>query len=585
MERTSYETGHHRKGATDSAVHVTSAVGTPERRHRLHRLRLRRRFLPVLVAITLLSSLGIASVAFLATRADAISQAQARAAQDVRVERQLLASEGAGLAMYDGHLAVGTDNAVTSLNGDTSLVDRTSSLVNAHATIYEIEGPSLVAIATNVPKTNGSGHSISGSRALGDNLTGPAFDALLGRCGPTDSQGCHADYTGIVTLHGASYVASFTPLYDLTGAFVGAAGVAIPLDTVLAPSVQLSVLLLLVGLLLALAGTVAGFWAFGSISGKMFNSLDSRLSAVADAASALESLAQSQIERAQRQSRVAVQISEQARALDGLSSDLAEKHAALRESAGEIWAEMSQPGAMPEPSVALHWAQQAAVASGSVGEGVADARDRCRQLVTLMNHILADSTIAGQSGAEIEHHTHDLRASVEQVEVTLGERLVRWQSGVSPLIRRVKGGPRSFRNAITSRSLAKKGASPATSSGSHRHQGAMHRSSGAHHPSASGRRQGISANTGAMPAISASRWGEADTGQTGIHRASGPSNPGGSNAWNSPTSASSSSHPGARSAQDAGPMNLPGLPPELPSWRRQDRHEVSDSQWGRDDAR
>src|SRR5262249_17976280 len=89
-----------------------TAMGTGfARRPRFHRLGLRKQFLPLLIAITLLSSLGISALAFLATRSDAMTEAQARAAQDVQVERQLLADQGPGVSLTDGHLVVGADNA------------------------------------------------------------------------------------------------------------------------------------------------------------------------------------------------------------------------------------------------------------------------------------------------------------------------------------------------------------------------------------------------------------------------------------------------------------------------------------------
>jgi hypothetical protein len=103
---------------------------------------------------------------------------------------------------------------------------------------------------------------------------------------------------------------------------------------------------------------------------------------------------------------------------------------------------MSQPGLAPNPQVAMRLAQQAAVAAGKVGTSATEARDRCRQLVTLMNNILAESSVAGESGAEIERHARALRASVGQVEKALGKRLVQRQVGLSlPLLRR--GGARS----------------------------------------------------------------------------------------------------------------------------------------------
>ena len=55
----------------NDATAQESSVG---RRLRLHRVGLRRQFLPLLIALTLLSSLGIAALALVATRAAAVSE-------------------------------------------------------------------------------------------------------------------------------------------------------------------------------------------------------------------------------------------------------------------------------------------------------------------------------------------------------------------------------------------------------------------------------------------------------------------------------------------------------------------------------
>jgi len=544
----------------NDATTQESSVG---RRLRLYRVGLRRQFLPLLIALTLLSSLGIAALAFAGTRVTAVSDAQARAAQDVRVERQLLADQGAGVSLADGHLVVGTDSAVMTLNGDFTIVERTQSLVNADATIYELEGPSLVAISTTLPKADRNGHVVPGSRALGDNLSGSAYDELLGNCGPTDNGQCHGAYSGVVTLHGRSYVASFAPLEDLTGTFVGALSVAIPLDSVLVPSVQLSVLLVLVGLLVALAGTIGVSWLFGSVSGRMFASLNTSLQAVAEAAYQLEGLSRGESERANRQTRVAMQVSEQARALDDVAAALAQGHAALHESAGEIWAETSQPGLAPDPAAAVRWARQAAIASGRIGTSVTDARDRCRQLVRLMNHMLAETSVAEQSGGEIERHARELRDAIEQLETNLGQRLVRRQPG------------HQLRSWLTSHSRARKRG--ANTPGAHQTSTPDGTRSGA--PPAAGVRL--------TPPDAQRTTGEFRTlrDATGNLPAVHPPHPEGRPHW-------SGAHPNPNTSQTRNPRfsaaseALPGLPPELPSWKARGQHDdtAMDAPWLNDDT-
>ena len=376
-----------------------------------------------MLAITLLSTLGLASVAYFGTRALIIADAQTHLAQGAKVERQLLADQGAGISVNDNRLVVGVDNNLITLNDDTTLVDRAKSVIGANATIYQLEGPDLVAIATTLPVVAG-GHTVAGARALGDKLGGSPFQALVGSCGAADNANCHHAYQGVVTLHGVSYVSAFDPLFDMNGNFVGALATATPYSTVIAPCVALAVILLLIGLLMALIGVASGLWAYGSSAGKMLESLDTRLSYVANSAADLEYLAHGQAERAERQRRIALQVGEEARRLDTLSSALAQRQSELRDAAGSIWAEMSQPGVQLEASTAARLAKQAAVTAGQMGTEAGDARLHCRQIVTLMNHVIAESEATGATGDDMKEHARELRGAVEQVEVTVGERLL-----------------------------------------------------------------------------------------------------------------------------------------------------------------
>ncbi|MGZ6389005.1 MAG: Cache 3/Cache 2 fusion domain-containing protein, partial [Ktedonobacterales bacterium] len=418
-------------------------------RRRFRRLRLRKRIVPLLAALVLVSSCGIVALAYLGARADVIASAQSRTKEDVQVERQLLADQGASITSHDGQLFVGVDNAAVALNNDTTIVDRTRSLVNGYATIYQLEGASLVAIATNLP--TGAGKSNQDSRALGDTLTGPAFDALLGRCGAVDTAGCHHSYSGVVTVHGVSYAAAYEPLTDASGAFVGALSVAIPLDSILAPTVQFALMLLLVALLMALVTIVAGSWIVGAISARALGGLDAQLDVVADATIDLDHLSRAQIERAERQMRTARQVSDEVRALNALARSMDEGQSELRQSTGEIWAEMSHPGAAPDANATLQWARQAAVASGRIGSAAEHARDLCQHIVALMNHIVAEGNVVSQRGREMQACAKELRGSVEQVEMTLGERLIKHPHGLGsiPALRRLGPASRRLRRILT----------------------------------------------------------------------------------------------------------------------------------------
>lgn len=383
------------------------------------RLGLHQRFVPLLIVLTLASSLGMAGLAFFGARANAISTAQSRTAQDVRVLRQLLADQGADISVSNGQLVVGQGSAQLVLNGDTTVVDRARATSGAYAAIYQLQGLKLTGISSNLPSADAHDNPLPGTRLLGDTIGGPAYDALLSHCGTTDTQSCHQTYGGIVTIHGVAYVAAYAPLDDTSGAFVGAIAAAIPLDSVLAPVTQQAVLLVLVGLLLALVALVAGYWVFESSVRRYFAALD----AIGTQAAHLSALARLQAARAAQHERIAWQAGEQSRALDTLARAMEQGYTGLRDSAGELWAEMSQPGAMPDPARASAQARQAAVVAARVGTAAAQARDLCRHITLLMRQVIAQSRGTTDSGRELDLRATELRDAAERAGATPAEQL------------------------------------------------------------------------------------------------------------------------------------------------------------------
>lgn len=434
---------------TGVRVPAAKTVAERERRRTFKRLRLHRQFIPLLVLVTLLSTAGISGLAYLGSRSAALSNAQTRAAQDAQVLHDELAAYGAPLRLSDGRFVVGTGTTTLTLNDDTTIVDHARTLLGDDTSIYELEGQRLVAISTNLPAAGSHGDPPSGARDLGDVLPTGVTSAVLGSCGPSASPPCYHSYDGVVSLASRQYVVDVVPLFDATGAFVGAVSAALPLDVILAPTVQLSVVLLMVGALLALVSLAAGIWVYGARVETVLDHLDSRLNRLADAAGNLEHLAHRQVDHSARQSSLARQIAEQVRALDAMAQVMEQGHATLRDSTSEIWAEISQPGIAPGLTAAGRLAQQTAVVSARVGSAAEDARDLCRQLVVQMNHIVAEAGIVTDSGRALEQRAQDLRTCVEGVEMTLGERLCQRMFGSSlPMIRHVRAASQHLRGLL-----------------------------------------------------------------------------------------------------------------------------------------
>ncbi|HEU5441176.1 MAG TPA: cache domain-containing protein [Ktedonobacterales bacterium] len=391
-------------------------------------IHLHERFVPLLLALTLLSSLGLAGLAYLAARNAALADAQTRTAQDVRTLRQLMADQGGALTLRDGKLVMvgGQPSDGLVLNGDTMLVDRARTLFDAGATIYQLQGPALTAIATTVPVSGDTGRAQPGSRALGDTLSGAAYDTLLGGCGGVDTRACHHTFTGTTTIRGISYVVTDEPLYDGNGAFVGALGVALPFETVLAPATQQAVLLLLVGMLIWLVGVVGGYWVFERLAKRTEATLARQLDGVSQGALALAALARMQVVRTTRQGPIRRQVVEQAQALDTLARNIEQVQMGLRDTASELWAEMSQPGTAPDPTQVLRSAQRAAVVAARMGTGAMQVQEFCRQIVALMRQGARDCDAVADHGRELDAQATDLRALIEQAEADREEDVPGW---------------------------------------------------------------------------------------------------------------------------------------------------------------
>ncbi|HLZ25654.1 MAG TPA: cache domain-containing protein [Ktedonobacterales bacterium] len=432
----------------DSEAPSSARHGARERRRNFKRLRPHRQFVLLLVLVTLLSTAGIASVAYVGSRSAAISNAQASASQDALVLRDELIARGAPLLLSDGRFVVGADAATTlTLNNDTSVVDHTRAMLSADTTIYELESSRLVAISTTIPAAGSRSTSVAPSpRDLGDTLSATITSTVLGSCGSGAPSTCYHAYNGVAALAGRQYVVGVVPLFDATGAFVGAVSAALPLDTILAPTVQLVVMLLLVGALLALISLASGTWIYGARVESVLDLLDSRLNRLADAAGDLEHLAYHQVDHSSRQSSVARQIAEQVRALAAMAQVMEQGHATLRDSTTAMWAEVSQPGMALDAALAARLAQQTAVAAARVGSAAEDSHNLCRQLVTQMNHVAAEAGIVTEGGLALEQRARDLRACVEGVEMTLGERLRERMAGSSlPFVGRVRGASQRLR--------------------------------------------------------------------------------------------------------------------------------------------
>lgn len=411
------------------------------RRHAFRRLQTRQQFLPLLIATTVLTLLVVIAIGYVAARANAISAAQASASTNAQIAREVISERGQYPSLVNNQLVASSGANTYALVNDTWVVDHVRQLTGNWAVIYQLtNAPSLLAVSTNLPKTDIQGQPIANTRAIGQLAPAAAQSAIIGTCGATNSTtACYGDYTNVVTIGDVSYVAGIEPLLDQNGHLVGAVGVFMPLDDVLAAPKQLAILLLMMGLLVGLIVLVAGTWLAGQFPNRLLRQLDGQLDTMARAAVELGRLAHQQQFRLQHQQRAARQVGDHALKLESLAETMDDGQAALHQTTTAIWEEMSAPGVAINAATALRLAREAAIRASEVGTAGDATRAHARQVVTLMNQVIAEGRALAQEGQAAEMHANELALTLDQMETDLGEQLAprRYDLGSAPLVRRI----------------------------------------------------------------------------------------------------------------------------------------------------
>src|SRR5262249_1267541 len=165
-----------------------------------------------------------------------------------------------------------------------------------------------------------------------------------------------------------------------------------------------------IGILLALFVIAIGAYTFNRSTGQTLDLLQAHLRAVAASTVTMEHAAQATILASRRQERLARQIGDGACGLDALVTAVNQGYPALQQSAGAIWAEVSQPGAAPDPQVVLRLARETTLMATRIGAGMEDARVYSDHITRLMNHVVAQGRVAAQGRQETPRAAPELRA-------------------------------------------------------------------------------------------------------------------------------------------------------------------------------
>ena len=155
------------------------------------------------------------AVGFLAASMLLPSAGNALDARDAKAMEALKAGTSKlGAPKIEGMDAVGGKDAPalyfgsTKMNNNFSVVDEVAKEggQGMTATLFVKSGDAFIRVATNVPKSDGSG------RAIGTVMAGPALESI--KAGKA--------YSGENPVLGIPYIAAYEPIKDASGAIIGA---------------------------------------------------------------------------------------------------------------------------------------------------------------------------------------------------------------------------------------------------------------------------------------------------------------------------------------------------------------------------
>jgi hypothetical protein len=373
----------------------------------LTRLQARRQFVATLAIASLVTLVALLVGAYLALRAQTLAEEEARLTREAAIASAMMTNNVQSLA--------------SSPQASADLSDRISAMTGDDTALYRYSGQTLVAVAA---------HDMD---IVGSPLPSAAEPAVVGSCGPVAPVDCHHVYFGVMREGGVEYVATYAPIFDADGTFVGALMVATPMADALAGVNAAMLALTFVGILLALLIIGVGAYLFNRSTGQTLGALQTQLRVVAASTVTMEHAAHAAVLVSRRQERLARQIGDGARGLDALVTSVNQGYPALQQSAGAIWAEVSQPGAPPDPLTVMRLARETTLMATRIGAGMEDAHVYSDHVTRLMNYVVAQGRIAAQSGQETQRAAQELRTSVEQIETILGGRLVKRDESYSPL--------------------------------------------------------------------------------------------------------------------------------------------------------
>lgn len=318
--------------------------------------RSRSRLIALLVVGPLLSVLALTGLAYLGftqqTQRDTLAQVgvAAQAAQG-----NLQANMGA-LKIANGQLASALPANVTKLNNNNVEAQALHAQVGVDTIIAQREQNGFVVVASSLKPTQ-TGAAAGG---LGERLTGAVASSV---CAASTRPN-----TGTLTIGGVEYLAGGASLTDGAGACIGAVVALTPTSALRQTPLEYTVILAMAGALLALITVVAGLiLSSREAAGALAQNEQARAAVLALTGTQAASMVQiDQREWINRRLDSAQQ------RMRRLMATLATDRVALQETATNIWAGVSHPGAPVDPAVAMRLAREGAVVASRIGSRLND---------------------------------------------------------------------------------------------------------------------------------------------------------------------------------------------------------------------
>jgi hypothetical protein len=307
----------------------------------------------------LLSVLALTSLAYLGLSQQAQRDTMAQVGIAAQAAHGALQANTGALKIANGQIASALPANVTKLNNNNAEAQSLRAQVGMDTVVAQREQNAFVIVASSLAP----GQPRASAAGLGERLTGGMVANICST--PTRST---TSTTGTLTVGGVSYLAGAVPLTDGTGACVGAVVTLSPSSALRQAPLEYTIILAMAGALLALITVVAGLMLSGRNTAETLEQ-NERARAAVLALTKMQSATMAQMEQREWINR---RLTTGRQRMRHVMATLATDRVALQESASDIWAGVSHPGAPVDPATAMRLAREGAVVASRIGSRLND---------------------------------------------------------------------------------------------------------------------------------------------------------------------------------------------------------------------